>query len=221
MRTNKLALAAAVAAVLTGAFAADDAALKKVHVPERLDNVRLIRPVAATKNHILVTNVGGAIPQRDWSDVVTYAVSRLQLNVWTNTAASFDPHPYVDEPDLGQKAFGEKSKVCVFLVDSPKLPRLVGAPGFWCAANVRGLLNDKPDRQTERDRYAKLILKGLAYACGGGATIERKCSLFYGSFTPAGMDKTSIMVSPMTYFPMLEILRAIGGDEILSPAVDE
>jgi hypothetical protein len=34
------------------------------------------------------------------------------------------------------------------------------------------------------------------------------------------MDNTGIMISPTTYFPMLEILRAIGGGEMLTPAMD-
>ena len=35
-----------------------------------------------------------------------------------------------------------------------------------------------------------------------------------------GMDKTGIQVSPMTYFPMLETLRGVGGTEILAPYMD-
>ena len=89
------------------------------------------------------------------------------------------------------------------------------------AANACGIEEGAADAQTVRDRYAKLILKGLAYACGGGASLEPTCSLFYGSFTPKGMDGTGIMISPTTYFPMLEILRGIGGPEMLTPAIEE
>ena len=37
------------------------------------------------------------------------------------------------------------------------------------------------------------------------------------SLTLAEMDKTLLVLSPMSYFPMLEALRAIGGPGILTP----
>ena len=91
----------------------------------------------------------------------------------------------------------------------------------FCAANVNQLKGDSPDSQTLRDRFAKTVLKGIAYAAGSGATLESGCSLFYGSSTLEGLDKTGIMITPMAYFPMLESLRAIGDSEMLSPAMDE
>ena len=205
------------AAMALGAFAAPQ---KKQHVPDRLDQVRLIHPAAANKNHILAVNVGDAIPAGTWGDVVTYAVSRLQLNVWTNSVAAFDAAEFVADPAKVQKDFGGKAKVGLFFVNQPGKPRFIGAPGFWYAVNTCGVEAGAPDAQTIRDRYAKLILKGLAYACGGGASLDPKCSLFYASFTPEGMDGTGIMISPSTYFPMVEVLRGIGGTEMLSPAVE-
>ena len=214
---KKTLLVAVSASMALGAVAAPQ---KKQHVPERLDQVRLIHPAAATKNHILVANVDNAIPTGTWGDVVTYAVSRLQLNVWTNSVASFDAREFVADPAKVQKDFGGKAKVGLFIVNQPGQPRFVGAPGFWYAVNACGIEAGAPDAQTVRDRYAKLILKGLAYACGGGASLDPRCSLFYGSFTPEGMDGTGIMISPTTYFPMVEVLRGIGGTEMLSPAME-
>ena len=217
---NKLLIMTALAAVAVTGFAAPKAPAKQ-HVPERLDKIRLIHPAAANKNHILVSNVGGAIPTDLWGTVVTYAVSRLQLNVWTNSTDKIDVAAYALDPTKGMKDFGPKSKVCVFFVNDPKLAIFTGAPGCWCAVNLCNIAKDKPEPQTLKDRYAKMILKGLAYACGSGASLEPKCSLFYRSITLEGMDETGIQVSPPTYFPMLEILKAVGGNEILSPAIDE
>ena len=76
-------------------------------------------------------------------------------------------------------------------------------------------------RQVYRDRIAKCVMKGLAAAAGGGATLEPFCSLFYGAQTVEGMDKTNIAISPMCYFPMLEILRVAGGEDMISPAEEE
>ncbi len=191
---------------------------QKQQVPGCLDKVRLISGAAAEKNHILLVNVGGAIPDADWRDTATYAASRLQINVWTNSVSQFDPAAYALDPVRGQRDFGAKAKVCVFIVDDPHLANVTGAPGCWCAVNVCNLKRDDPDRQTLRDRYAKSILRGFAYAAGAGASLEPMCSLFYGAVTLQGMDKTGIMIAPSTYFPMLEVLRAVGGTEMLSPA---
>ena len=210
-----------VAALSAFAICACAAAPVKHHVPERLDKVRLIHTAAAQKNHILLTNVGNAIPADTWGLVATYAVSRLQLNVWTNSVESIDIAAYAVDSAKGMKDFGAKAKVCLFVIDNPKLANIVGAPGCWCAINVCNLKRDDPDVQTLRDRYAKTILRGLAYACGSGASIEPNCSLFYGSATLDGMDKTGIMIAPPTYFPMLEVLKVVGGIEMLTPAIEE
>lgn len=216
---NKLITTAVLVSVASIGFGANVA--KKQQVPERLDKIRLIQPAAANKNHILVCNVGNAIPADSWALVSTYAISRLQLNVWTNSTDKIDVPSLIVDPAQCQRDFGEKSKVCVFLIDDQKLPSFATVPGRLCVANVNSLKKDTPDVQTMRDRFAKTILKGMAYAAGSGATLENGCSLFYGSSSLAGMDKTGIMVTPMAYFPMLESLRAIGDSEMLTPAMEE
>lgn len=217
---NRTIISAILAISVSAGYGAN-APKRQHHVPERLDSIRLIRPAAAEKNHILVANIGGAIPDGPWALSVTYAASRLQLNVWTNSFTAFDPVACFADPSRQERLFGSKAKVAVLVVDDPSAPAMRGVPGRWMAVNVSGLVADGPNAQTLRDRYAKTILKGMAYASGAGATLEANCSLYYGSSTLAGMDKTGIMITPMAYFPMLEMLRRIGGDEILSPAVDE
>ncbi len=214
---NKLIVSSVLALSAIAAWATP----QKQQVPARLDKIRLISKAAAEKNHILLVNVAGAIPDKDWCDTATYAASRLQINVWTNSVAQFDPAAYALDPAKGQRDFGAKAKVCVFLVNNPRLANVTSVPGCWSAINVCNLKRDNPDRQTLRDRYAKSILRGFAYASGAGASLEPMCSLFYGAVTLQGMDKTGIMIAPPTYFPMLEVLRTVGGNEMLSPAFDE
>lgn len=191
------------------------------HVPARLDKVRLISPAAANVNHILLVNVADAIPADAWPLVATYATSRLQLNVWTNSVDVFAADALLGNPLAFRRMFGDKAKVAVFIENSPAGAPVTCAPGFWSRVNLNGIDGDKPDVQTLRDRYAKMILKGMAYASGGGASVDPTCSLCYSSLSLKGLDACGISISPSTYFPMLEILRQAGGSQMLSPAHEE
>lgn len=189
------------------------------HVPASLEGVRLFSPKAASRNHIALVNVGGAIPEEDWRLAATYAASRLQLNLWTNAiAASATDRLLADPAAVGRVLGNEHAKVGVFFERRGAGCGILAAPGAWCVVDVSSLTRDAPDKQTLRDRYAKMILKGLAAAAGGGATLEPFCSMFYGAQTLSGMDRTNIALAPMCYFPMIEILRHAGGHEMAFPA---
>ena len=217
---NTKILFAVCAAMAIPAMAAP-AAQKVQHVPDRLDSVRLINSASATRNHIAVVNVANAVPSDDWSLAVTYASSRLQLNVWTNAIPqSIFPALFGDDT-LVSKVLGDKAKVAVFLEDTDAPFPYLSAPGRWCRVNVRPLKADNPSAQTLRDRYATAILKGFVYACGSGAALDGRSASNYATFDLAGIDKTGITVSPDSYFPMLEVIRIVGGDEMLTPAVED
>ena len=213
-----LILAACAAASLQ--TLAGPAANRVQHVPERLDSIRLINPAAAKKNHIAVVNVADALTAEDWALAVTYAASRLQLNVWTNSVGQTPLPALYDDGEILEKTLGRKAKVAVFIEDSETPFPYLCAPGRWCRVNVRPLRADNPSKQTLRDRYAKAILKGFVYACGSGAALDGRSASNYNTFDLAGIDKTGITVSPDSYFPMLEVLRIVGGDDILSPAIE-
>lgn len=206
--------------IVTCTFAAPQAR-KVAHVPARLDSIRLINPLASSRNHIAVVNVAKAIPDEAWSLAVTYAASRLQLNVWTNTLEkTVFPEVLTDGKLISQK-LGGKAKVAVFIEDIETPTPYLTAPGQWCRVNIRPLKTDNPDKQTLLDRYAKAILKGFVYACGSGAALDGRSSSNYNTFDLKGIDKTGITVSPDSYFPMLEVLRIVGGEDILTPAIEE
>jgi len=190
------------------------------HVPSALDeSVRQFSPAAAEKPHLLLVNVGGAVPESDWSLASTYAASRLQLNVWTNSLPKISSEQLLKDASLTEKLFlNPNSKVGVYFVNDKLGVPVVAAPGRWAVVNMAIASEGSPDVQTYRDRVAKLVLKGIAAASGGGATVEPRCSMFYGSNTVKGLDSVNIMLTPMCYFPMLEILRSVGGPEMTFPA---
>ena len=188
------------------------------HVPAELSPTNGIRDITTRsrdKNHVVFVNVGNAIPENDWRLAAPYAAGRLQINIWTNSITSLDMDLLLSKQDVVQRICGPKSRVAVFVVNDETGPAFLAAQGKWSRVNVRSLRKDNPDPQTLRDRYAKFLLKGLAQAGGAGVSLQRDCALFYGSFTLKGMDKTGITICPMSYFPMVETLQAVGGPEIL------
>lgn len=185
------------------------------------DGKRPFLPESAGTSHVLFVNVSGALSDEDFADVAEYAASRVQINIWTNSIDASMVRMLMDDPGLLAKRFGPKCCAAVFIERNGKGYSFLNAPGSWSMVNLRGIDRGAPSAQLLRDRRAKMLLKGLAYACGSGASMEPKCSLYCGSFTLEGMDKTGVQISPMSYFPMLEVLSAIGGTEILCPPVGE
>lgn len=193
------------------------------HVPASLADVRPFYAVAAKHPHIALVNVAGAIPEDAWRLAATYAASRLQINIWTNAIPASVTARLVDDPAYTAQAVGNpNAKIGVFFERrGGKGCKSLSAPGAWAVLDVSAVEAGAPDPQTLRDRYAKLVLKGLAEAVGGGATLEPFCAMFYGSQSVEGMDKTNITLAPMCYFPMLEILRQIGGMDMTRAAQSE
>ena len=214
MKNKIIAMTVALVAVITTSAA-------PTRVPETLDGIRPIAAAARESNHVAIVNVDHAIPDDVWPLVVTYAASRVQLNIWTNALERSIVRELVEDPkEAWRKAFGEKACVGVFVERNARGASFLQAPGSWSMVNVRGLDKDSPDRRTLVDRYAKMVLKGLAFAAGGGASLDSACSLYYGSFTLRGMDRTGVQIAPTSYFPMIEILRAVGGNEIVTPPAE-
>lgn len=221
----KIAIAACIAALFavqpSTAPAADAKQPKKIHVPESLSALRPISAAAQNVNHIVLVNVGNAIPSQDWPLAANFAVSRIQVNIWTNSLdATLFPGLLSDRSELTAK-FGSKAKLVVFVEDFDGTDAYQTAQGAWCRVNLKPLMKDNPDRQTRLDRYAKAILKGIAYAGGCGAGYDNMSVTGYKTITLEGLDAAGICITPETYFPMLESMRIIGGDAMLSPAVSE
>lgn len=217
---NKLMFSLAFTIVSAVALAAPSASRSSQnHVPEKLDeSIHPFTPKAAERPHIVLVNVANAIPEDVWSLAATYAVSRLQINVWTNSLDKSVLDKLVTNPDYTPLALNNKnSLIGVYFERREGGCPIVSSPANWAVVNVEPYLRDAKCPQQIRDRYAKLVMKGLALACGSGNTLEPFCSMFYGAQDPEGMDKSNIALAPICYFPMLETLRAKGGSDMLSP----
>lgn len=215
---KKLVLVFGVCSALT-TFAAVPMRLPQNHVPETLKDVRPFCAEAVDRPHMLLINVSNAVDAQDWDLSATYAASRLQLNIWTNSVSKLSKECLLGDVAFTSKLFQDpNAKIGIYFVNEPTSVPVIAAPGSWAIVNVSEAYSGSPTKQLLRDRLAKIVLKGIAAAGGGGHTVEPFCSMFYRSRSLQGLDSVNIMLSPMCYFPMLEVLRSVGGDDMTMPA---
>lgn len=105
--------------------------------------------------------------------------------------------------------FGKNVALCVYFVSDAVYPPQLTAPGHWAIINVRNLEKDA-DAEKFKTRIQKMMLKGLAFACGFGANQDiGRCVMGAGSFeTLRGIDGTSASYSPFVAFPLMDFLSA-------------
>lgn len=187
------------------------------HVPADCRSMQPIKPEAANFNHVMIANVGNAVPSGDWPRIATYAASKLQLNIWTNAVEKPLFPSLVGDSALLSKTFGRKARFVVFLEDGADGVPFLAEPGSWCRVNVRHLKAGNPDSQVLCDRMCKAVIKGVAHACGAGLALDGRSANCIGSVSVEGLDKAAFTITPDAYFPLLESIRVLGGEEILSP----
>lgn len=221
MNRYGIAVCAALAATLVVAAPKKPAKPKVSHVPEDVTTLRPIRNAAARANHVMIANVGAAIPSAEWPRIVTCAASRLQINIWTNSIKKAVFPQVIGDPAVLERTFGPKARFCVLVEDADDPTPYVAAPGAWCRVNVRPLKADGPDRQTFADRCAKAILNGIARACGASLGLDSRSATYHSARDAKALDEVNITITPETYFPMLDIIGALGGTAMQAPALDE
>ena len=194
------------------------AATTVIHVPERLSDLKMqIKDNAANFNHVRLVNVAGAVSEKDWPIVTAFPASRVQIScALANLASSKEVDALLARPESLTEKFGPKAKLFVFVEDSDAVWPVVSSPASYCRVNIRPLKADKPDATKLRDRIAKQILRGINYAAGGGGSTDWRSVTYVKARTLADLDKCLFTIAPDAYFPLLECLRAVGGDEIVS-----
>lgn len=175
-----------------------------------------IEPTAQSRNHLLIVNVGEALSPSEFGCAAEKAASVVEVNVWTNSIPKSIVPNLVDGSEDIKSRFGEKSKVVVFVEKKDNGPSFLHYPAHWAVVNLRGIDKDNPSGDVLALRQAKMILKGIGYASGAGATLEPVCVLGAMNATLSGMDKARLVISPMGYFPMLQTLKEVGGDDLVT-----
>jgi hypothetical protein len=197
--------------------AAPAAAPPKNAVLEPVNDAAALLPAAAAQRaHVLFVNVGGALPDADFREAAAYVHMKYALNVAVRNERKPFANEVVADAAALRKRFGDKALVVVALVKQEAAPSFVNVPGFFSQVNLRGLGRDNPEALFLKKRTRQMLLKGLAHACGVGATVDAMCVMCYSSFTLEGMDRVSATYGPNAYFPVRELLREIGGGGIFA-----
>ena len=192
------------------------AAIAVLHVPESTEGLKTpIKENAANFNHVRLVNVAQAVPEKDWPLVTAFPASRMHINcALASVGSSKAVDSLLARPESLTERFGPKARLFVFVEDTDAAWPVMASPAAFCRVNIRPLKADNPDATTLRDRIAKQILRGINYAAGGGGSADPRSVTYVKAQTLADLDKALITIAPDAYFPLLECLRAVGGDEI-------
>lgn len=193
------------------------------HVPDTPAGLNAFSTNAQKLNHIELVNVGGAVSDADWDVITRYVARAMPLNYWTNSIPqSMTADLFSGKIDRHETVLGEKAKVVVFVEnDASKRPAFLSSPGRWASVNIERIVKSAPNRQTARDRVAKFLMRGIAFAVGGGLSTEDGTTLSSRVVSVAQLDETPIVCPPMSFFPLIGSVEALLGGEGTCPAPPE
>lgn len=188
---------------------------KKVTVLDPVKDVDAMLPEDAVQRpHIVFVNVDKALSTEAFREAAAYVRMKYSVNVVVRDAREPLACDALRDPTILRKRFGDKAVIVVAVVKQEIGASFINIPGSFAQVNLRGLDKDKPDAFFLKKRRTQMLLKGLAHACGIGATMDSTCVMKYNSFTLEGMDLVSATYGPNAYFPMSKLLKEIGGDGI-------
>lgn len=164
--------------------------------------------------HILFVNVDEAMPAGAFGAAVSKVAGELPYPIWTNATGKAAIAATLSDASAIDIAYGTNVAYAVFAVRDDKSPAIISVPDCLAIVNVAPLEKDEPTAVALALRQAKSLFRGLAYACGSGATMEQNCLLRRGLKTNADLDAAPFAISPMAYLPMLETLDAAIGDQL-------
>lgn len=181
---------------------------KKMGVIDPVVNVDALLPADADQEaHIVFVNVNNAMPEDDFRKAAAYIRMKYQLRVSVKSASGMFAQNVMADTAFLKETFGDKAVLVIAVVKEEKAPSYLSIPGWFAQVNVSGLYKDGPDELFTYKRNSQMLMKGLAYACGLGATMDNMCAMEHSSFTLEGMDAVSATYGPNTFFPMQTLFR--------------
>lgn len=165
---------------------------------------------SAEKPYVAFINVKQSVESNLFAKVVNKFVPTAMP---VRTKALALPAIEVSDVAIGKRpqSVGAEAKILVFIINQKGLPNAITVPGQCSILNLAPF-DLKSDPAKLEDRIQRLVLKGLAYACGFGANQDvGRCVMGAGSFDSVkGLDETSASYSPFVTFPMMDYLTERG-----------
>ena len=185
------------------------------HIPATTDGIRDFVSAAKKLRHVELVNVAGAVPDADWAVITRYVAETMPMAYWTNTIPKSVTMDLVTGAlPRHESVLGEKAAIAVFVEkDGSGRPSFLASAGRWASVDLTRALASAPDEQTRKDRTAKYLMKAIAYAIGGGASMEANSTLSGRVVSLAQLDETAIVCPPMSLFPLVEAVNALTGGE--------
>jgi len=175
-----------------------------------VDPDKVLTTEVALRSHVLFVNFDKALDEALFREAVAAVSLVLPVNLAVAEAKGFDGVNLFDKGGTDTR-FSGQAKLVVYVANKPDVLSFLSAPGRWALINVSGLGRDNPDPERYRRRLRQMMLKGLAHACGIGATGDHRCVMYHKSFTLEGLDKTSVSYSPFAGGTLQDSLLEIGG----------
>jgi hypothetical protein len=172
--------------------------------------------------HVTFVNVGKAVNEVDFREAVA-AVSLVEninlVALKTNALPSLNT---MMTRSFKDSSLHTNSCLVVYIVKDKELASFISNAFAWSVLNVQDLEQDTPSPEKFKRRLRQTMLRGLAFACGVGATFDStRCVMGASTFSLEGMDKASSSFSPYAAGPVQDALLRIGGDKIFAPPPTE
>jgi hypothetical protein len=182
------------------------------HIPETTTGLNKLEDGAKSVNHIQLVNVGEAVAEEDWDIIVRYVAKTMPLNFWTNSIQTTIIGELISGNKRQEEILGKHASIAVFVEKTnSRRPSFLSSPGRWASVDISKPIASATDKQNKNDRIAKYLIKAIAYAIGGGVSMESNSTLSGRVVSLAQLDQTPISVPPMSLFPLVEAANALSG----------
>ena len=161
--------------------------------------------------HILFVNVAEAMKKDDFDLAVAKVAKAVPCPARVDSGEILPD--LLSENSAGKFVDDKDAVLVVYVVRSKSLPESFSCPSHWSVVNLAQLESDSPSPEVLAARRAKIILRGLAYAAGAGATLEQRCLMFAGGLSLRELDAAPFALSPMAQLPMLVALEKLFGED--------
>jgi hypothetical protein len=167
-------------------------------------------------SHIAIVNVGEALDASAFRAAVSEMREIVPVNLVAREQAE-ESQSRLLERAAALQAVEPLASLTVYIVNDPDGDDRLACAGRWALINVRSLGVDAADAATRQNRATKVVMKGVALACGLGGNPDPRCVMYYKSFSADGLDGTSASYGPYAYSVLTDTLYSLDNGALVPP----